>query len=206
MLDIRKMHVKAVIGLLPRLLQLHAQIRFSTVTHANKTILVRGKKGVRMRVLVRKCRLRRLYVCWWEWKWVYSWCVTHKHVWWCPFAPSHDKKTENVRKLPSSLLDETRQCMEKRRRESFFISFLFNVSALAPLWEREDASSRNKFAIIQPDGHSHPQDPALVFGKAPRWINSAESYSNVEGSRALFKLIHFSVRWFVFRRKKQDFF
>lgn len=45
----------------------------------------------------------------------------------------------------------------------------------APLWEREDASSRHKFAIIQPHGDSHPQDPQLVVGgKTPRWINSAE--------------------------------
>lgn len=54
-----------------------------------------------------------------------------------------------------------------REGKSFSINFLFNVSASAPLWEREDASSRHKFAIILLHGDSHPQDPALVVGKAP---------------------------------------
>lgn len=52
--------------------------------------------------------------------------------------------------------------------------------------EREDASPRHKFVIIQPHGDSHLQDPELVVGKIPRWINSAE----VKGNVALFKFIH----------------
>lgn len=55
----------------------------------------------------------------------------------------------------------------ERERESFSINFLFNVSASAPLWEREDASSRHKFAIIQPHGDSLLQDPELVVGENP---------------------------------------
>jgi len=35
-----------------------------------------------------------------------------------------------------------------RKKESFSINFLFNVSASVPLWHREDASLRHKFATV----------------------------------------------------------
>lgn len=72
------------------------------------------------------------------------------------------------------------QAKEKKRDFLFF-------SASAPFCET--------FAITQPDGHSHPQDPELVVGKPPRWINSAESYSNVDREE-LFKSIRLDVGWF----------
>lgn len=123
---------------------------------------------------------------------------------------------KNARKLPSTLLDKTREWesvhersrereREREKEKSFSINFLFNVSAPAPLWEREDASSRHKFAIIQPHGDSHLQDPELVVGKTPRWINSAESERVKEVERYLSPYIECALVW-IKRLQEQRFF
>lgn len=90
-----------------------------------------------------------------------------------PWFKKKRKKIQESSSLQTRVHGKERQ---GQKRESFSINFLFNVSASALLWEREDASSRHKFAIIQLDGDSHPQDPGVVFGKIPRWMNSAKSY------------------------------
>lgn len=76
---------------------------------------------------------------------------SYKHAWWCPVAPSPGKKKNRMQEsFLSPAGDESAWEREgEGARESFSINFLFNVSALAPLWEREDASSGHKFAIIQ---------------------------------------------------------
>lgn len=55
------------------------------------------------------------------------------------------------------------------------------------MWEREDASARHKFAIIQPRGDSRLQDPQLLVGKAP----SLDKFSLSERKRSAVEVYTF---------------
>lgn len=70
-----------------------------------------------------------------------------------------------------------REREDESEGKSLSINFLFNVSAPVPLWQRENASPKPKFAGTASWRH-RSEDPEFVVGKAPRWMSSAKAGGN----------------------------